>query len=176
MGIGMYYLLLLCSSIKFLSSSISHPTSAPSTSLTPPQTAHHGPPLQSYDILSLQPLTSSTFSTACLVHTPPSQTSTNIHLITIPLHLPRIPYYLKHTLVKTAIRNGASFEISYGGALGHSLSRDGGTGGGGGQEAKMNWWAAVREIVRVTKGKGVALSSGVEDSMGLRGPRDVANL
>ncbi|OBZ77330.1 hypothetical protein A0H81_01669 [Grifola frondosa] len=46
----------------------------------------------------------------------------------------------------------------------------------GGAAAKRNWWAAAREVVRVTKGKGVLVSSGATNESDLRAPRDVANL
>ncbi|EEB94613.1 hypothetical protein MPER_06542, partial [Moniliophthora perniciosa FA553] len=62
--------------------------------------------------------------------------------------------------IRTAIKNGAVFEIPYSGAL----------------TAPTNWWASAREVVRVTKGKGVIVSSGAEEIGDLRAPRDIANL
>lgn len=41
---------------------------------------------------------------------------------------------------------------------------------------KRNWWAAAREVIRVTKGKGVIISGGITNEPDLRGPRDVVNL
>ncbi|KAL5521167.1 hypothetical protein ACEPAG_9089 [Sanghuangporus baumii] len=122
----------------------------------------------SYDILALKPTTQTNLSSACLTHTQPSPLTT--HIISIPLAEPRLPFRLKHTLVRTAIRNGAVFEINYAGAL------LGGGVGGGGDEERRNWWAAARELVRVTKGKGLIVSSGVDNDQLLRAPRDVGNL
>lgn len=85
---------------------------------------------------------------------------------------------MKHTLVRTAIKNGAVFEINYVGALGgehDSVSMQAGIADSG-TSAKRNWWAASRELVRVTKGKGLLLSSGVASSGDLRAPRDIGNL
>ena len=45
-----------------------------------------------------------------------------------------------------------------------------------GPSAKRNWWAATRELVRVTKGKGLIISGGGVVEADLRPPRDVANL
>ena len=45
-----------------------------------------------------------------------------------------------------------------------------------GPSAKRNWWAATRELVRVTKGKGLIISGGGVAEADLRPPRDVANL
>ena len=69
---------------------------------------------------------------------------------------------MKHTMVRTALRNGAVFEISYASALDNT--------------AKRNWWAAAREAVRVTKGKGLIVTSGGTDVADLRAPKDVGNL
>jgi ribonuclease P/MRP protein subunit RPP1 len=128
--------------------------------------------VQPYDLLALVPTTQATFSLACLSHSLPSPLTA--HIISLPLTLPRLPYHLKHTLIRTAIKNGAAFEIGYAGALGgESESLDGSESGAG---AKRNWWAAAREVVRVTKGKGIIVSGGVSTEADLRAPRDVGNL
>ncbi|KAI0051542.1 PHP domain-like protein [Auriscalpium vulgare] len=131
----------------------------------------NAPLLAPYDILALTATTEATFSVACLTHTLPSQLTT--HIISIPLTLPRLPFRLKHTLVRSALRNGAVFEIAYAGALG---AGDGDGGGGSGASTKRNWWAAAREVVRVTKGKGIILSSGTAEHSELRSPKDIGNL
>lgn len=45
-----------------------------------------------------------------------------------------------------------------------------------GPSAKQNWWAATRELVRVTKGKRLILSGGAVAEADLRPSRDVVNL
>ncbi|KAF5391446.1 hypothetical protein D9757_002070 [Collybiopsis confluens] len=131
----------------------------------------------SYDILSLIPTNQATFALACLTHTLPSPLTT--HVISIPLTLPRFPFHLKHTLIRTAIKNGAVFEITYVGALGGEsdsvLIRAGAAEANGGS-AKRNWWAAARELVCVTKGKALIVSGGAVALADIRAPRDVANL
>ena|SRR6266550_7250796 len=130
----------------------------------------------SYDILSLTPTNVTTFSLACLTHTVPSPLTT--HIISLPLTLPRFNFHLKHTLIRTALKNGAAFEITYAGALGgqpDALLADSGFAETG-QNSKRNWWANAREIVRVTKGKGIVLGSGTTNEADLRAPRDVQNL
>ncbi|KAI0638071.1 PHP domain-like protein [Trametes polyzona] len=129
-----------------------------------------------YDLLALVPTTAASFSLACLTHTQPTPLTT--HIISLPLTLPRLPFNLRHTLVRAALKNGAVFEINYAGALGGEgdpgLSIPGGSESGAG--AKRNWWAAAREVARVTKGKGILVSGGVFNEADLRAPRDVANL
>ncbi|KAH9853598.1 PHP domain-like protein [Lenzites betulinus] len=129
-----------------------------------------------YDLLALVPTTAASFSLACLTHTQPTPLTT--HIISLPLTLPRLPFHLKHTLIRAALKNGAVFEINYSGALGAEgdpalgISSAGESGAG----AKRNWWAAAREVARVTKGKGILVSGGVFNEADLRAPRDVANL
>ncbi|KAI0650330.1 PHP domain-like protein [Trametes meyenii] len=129
-----------------------------------------------YDLLALVPTTAASFSLACLTHTQPTPLTT--HIISLPLTLPRLPFNLKHTLVRAALKNGAVFEINYVGALGGEgdPSQSIPSGGEGGAGAKRNWWAAAREVARVTKGKGILVSGGVYNEADLRAPRDVANL
>ncbi len=100
------------------------------------------------------------------------------HIISLPLTLSRLPYHLKHTLTRTAIKNGTVFEINYVGALGGENDTPLVEAGAAenGPAAKRNWWASARELVRVTKGKGLLLSGGVVVDEDLRAPRDVANL
>ncbi|KAM6502890.1 RNase P subunit p30 domain containing protein, partial [Amanita muscaria] len=130
----------------------------------------------SYDLLSLTPTTHGTFSLACLTHTLPSPLTT--HIISLPLTLPRFNFYLKHTLIRTALKNGAAFELPYVGSLGGSQDDTLVNAGyaESGPSAKRNWWAAAREVVRVTKGKGIIVTSGSIGEADLRAPRDVANL
>ncbi|KAG9309685.1 PHP domain-like protein [Chiua virens] len=128
-----------------------------------------------YDLIALAPTSAATFSAACLTHSQPSPLTA--HIITLPLTLPRLPFHLKHTLVRTAIKNGTVFEINYAGALGdpessHAAPSVTDTG----LTAKRHWWAAAREVVRVTKGKGIVVSGGVIGEADYRAPRDVQNL
>ncbi|EIW62064.1 PHP domain-like protein [Trametes versicolor FP-101664 SS1] len=129
-----------------------------------------------YDLLALVPTTAASFSLACLTHTQPTPLTT--HIIALPLTLPRLPFNLKHTLIRAALKNGAVFELGYVGALGGegdpALNLP--SGGESGAGAKRNWWAAAREVARVTKGKGILVSGGVWNEADLRAPRDVANL
>ena len=85
---------------------------------------------------------------------------------------------MKHTPVRTALKNGAVFELTYVGALGGRNDEtmvDAGAAEDG-QNAKKNWWSAARELARVTKGKGILVSSGAASDADIRAPHDVANL
>ncbi|EKM52974.1 uncharacterized protein PHACADRAFT_30094 [Phanerochaete carnosa HHB-10118-sp] len=129
-----------------------------------------------YDLIALLPTTAASFSLACLSHTSPSPLTA--HIISLPLTLPRLPFNLKHTMVRTALKNGTVFEVPYAGALGAESDTAGALVGGseGGSGAKRNWWAAAREVVRVTKGKGIIVTGGVMNQVDLRAPRDIGNL
>ncbi|KAJ6617448.1 RNase P subunit p30-domain-containing protein [Mycena sp. CBHHK59/15] len=128
-----------------------------------------------YDLIALVPTTQPTFSLACLTHSQPS--ALTAHIISLPLTL-RLDFRMKHTLVRTALKNGAVFEINYVGALGgdnDALLVEAGAADSG-AAAKRNWWASAKEVTRVTKGKGLVVSGGVVSEADLRAPRDVANL
>ena len=93
-------------------------------------------------------------------------------MISLPLTLPRLPFHLRHTLIRTAIKNGAVFEMNYSGAFGSDPDAFETVS----VVTKRNWWAAAREVIRVTKGKGVIVSGGVTSEPDLRAPRDIINL
>ena len=123
-----------------------------------------------YDIIALTPTTPGTLSLACLTHSQPS--ALTAHVISLPVTLPRLPFHLKHTLVRTAVKNGVVFEMNYCGAFGSdpdALET-------ASTAIKRNWWASAREVVRVTKGKGLIISGGVTNEPDLRAPRDIINL
>lgn len=137
---------------------------------TPKQASTSSTIFSGYDIIALTPTTPGTLSVACLTHSQPS--ALTAHVVSLPLTLPRLPFHLKHTLIRTAIKNGAVFELNYSGAFGS----DPDTFETASVAIKRNWWAAAREVIRVTKGKGVIVSSGVTDESDLRAPRDIVNL
>ncbi|KAJ6520566.1 PHP domain-like protein [Mycena sanguinolenta] len=139
--------------------------------LTPANAAIFKP----YDLISLVPTTQSAFSLACLTHSQPS--ALTAHIISLPLTL-RLDFRMKHTLVRTALKSGAVFEISYVGALGgdHDPTLVDAGAAESGAATKRNWWATAKEIVRITKGKGLLVSGGVVTEADYRAPRDVANL
>ncbi|KAJ7508398.1 PHP domain-like protein [Mycena galericulata] len=139
--------------------------------LTPANAALFKP----YDLIALVPTTQPAFSLACLTHSQPS--TLTAHIISLPLTL-RLDFRMKHTLIRTALKNGAVFEINYVGALGgdnDAVLVEAGAAESG-TFAKRNWWATAKEVVRVTKGKGLIVSGGVVTEADLRAPKDVSNL
>ena len=71
------------------------------------------------------------------------------------------------------------FEITYGAAIdakSSSLSSKSTSEMPDLSDARRNLFSGAREILRVTNGKGVILSSQAMDAMGLRAPYDVMNL
>ena len=75
-----------------------------------------------------------------------------------------------HTLIRTAIKNGAIFEINYVGALGGEndfffVEADAAEKR---PNAKRNWWASSQELVRVTNGRSIIVSGGIVNEADLR--------
>ncbi|KAI5452304.1 RNA-binding RNA processing protein rpp1 [Naganishia albida] len=119
--------------------------------------------LSAYDIIAVVPTTANAFSNACLKLTEPGPNQVSI--ISLPVHQnPRMPFFAKRSLVKTALRNGAVFEIPYAQALGTSdpsISR----------RYRQNFLTNAREVIRV-----VMAVSGGGGRDGMRSPADLVNL
>ena len=71
--------------------------------------------------------------------------------------------------MRTAIKNGAVFEINYVGASGETSTSSFGVSDSG-------LSAAAREVIHVAKGKGIIVSGGALAESSYRGPMDVQNL
>ncbi|KAG8980241.1 hypothetical protein FRB90_007722 [Tulasnella sp. 427] len=120
--------------------------------------------LKSYDIIALCPTTATTFSLACLTHSVPSPIAA--HIITFDLHsAPRLPFFLKLSTLKVAVKNGAVIEIPYFPIVKRGM----------GDQARRNWWSTAKEVVRVLGGKGLIFSGGGYEG-DVRGAKDVINL
>lgn len=128
--------------------------------------------LLEYDLLSVMPMTENAFQHACITLSELKPFS--IDIITLDLaSAPRLPFHLRRSTVGAAIANGVVFEICYGPAVDtrnvSNDTRDSGT-------LRRNLFSNTRDLLRITNGKGVILSSGAKEALGLRGPYDVMNL
>ncbi|KAL9937869.1 hypothetical protein V8E36_003414 [Tilletia maclaganii] len=138
--------------------------------------ASAGPALQSYDILAVAPTTESAFSLACLSLA--ELKPFGIDIISLDLgSQPRLPFWVKRSLVKAALQLGVVFEIAYSGAL-PVPSSTGSTSSSSGTSdvVRRNLISSTRSLLLLTKGTNVILSSGARDAMQLRAPMDVINL
>lgn len=111
---------------------------------------------QSYDILAVEPKTEKVFQMACQ--------SMEIDLITFDLGADKLPFSLKHGLVREAVGRGVYFEVCLGNAFTSDLS------------LRKNVLANAMALIRITKGKNTIISSGVTTPTQLRGPFDLYNL
>ena len=148
-----------------------HPS--PRLSAPPPQsnsTAHLYPPQTT--LLSVSPLTLSSFSHIALSVAPPSPFAPT--LITLdPSLSPRLPFPLKRGMISTLARTGVGFELVLRGVT--RLDQPGEQPGEAGKR-RRNWIAGAREVVRATEGKGVVISSGAVRAGEMRGTEDLINL
>ncbi|TIC26363.1 PHP domain-like protein [Wallemia mellicola] len=117
-----------------------------------------------YDILAVKVVGPNSFNNACLNMAAPSPFAINIIQIDLSANT-RLPFFFKRNTAGKAISDGAFFEICYGGAL-----------DGSNEYGRRNLIAGVKEIVRVTGGKGIIFSSNVKNALHLRSPYDVINL
>lgn len=87
-----------------------------------------------------------------------------VDLITLDLSDTYFPWLWKSKLIQSCIDAGISFELCYAKVLSSS-------------EHRRQFFANARQLMEVSRrGKGIVLSSGAEDLLGLRGPFDAANL
>jgi ribonuclease P/MRP protein subunit RPP1 len=132
------------------------------------QTASNANALAQFDLIAVQPLDMPSFQYACTSLCMPSATS--IDIITLDLaSSARLPFHLKRSLVLNAIQQGVVFELVYGVTLrtaGPSVPKD----------ARRNVFASAKELVRITKGRGLILSSAVQNCMELRAAPDLIAL
>lgn len=137
------------------------------------------PTLLSYDLLAIRPLTSNQFNAACLNYTEPKQGGQSFDIISLDLSSSaRLPFYLKRTTVGKALDNGAVFEVCYSDAIESSTSDANSSRPPLRREERLrNLISNTRDLLRVTSGgRGVILSSGAAQVLGLRSPSDVINL
>ncbi|CAO1614527.1 unnamed protein product [Jaminaea pallidilutea] len=140
------------------------------------------PTLLSYDLLAIRPLTSNQFNAACLNYTEPKQGGQSFDIISLDLSSSaRLPFYLKRTTVGKALDNGAVFEVCYSDAIEPSTSDASSSSSSRPplrrEERLRNLISNTRDLLRVTSGgRGVILSSGAAQVLGLRSPSDVINL
>eukprot|EP00731_Ephydatia_muelleri_P021706 Em0014g297a len=112
------------------------------------------PPAETYDLLAVRPGSEKVFQHAC--------STLNIDIISLDLSQ-RIPFYMKYPQVSQAMERGLHFEICYSPAI-----RD--------VTARRNVIANAQELVKMTKGKNIILSSEARSDFELRPPEDVSNL
>ena len=113
-----------------------------------------GETVQSYGILSVQPTTENLFQQICQ--------TVECDVITFDM-TSRMPFYIKHPQVSLAIEMGISFEIQYTPAI---------------QDQNQDRHTIINalELIRVSRGRNVVISSCAERTIELRGPYDIVNL
>ncbi|RIB09478.1 RNase P subunit p30-domain-containing protein [Gigaspora rosea] len=110
--------------------------------------------LSTYDILAVRPTNEKTFQNAC--------NTLEIDIISLEMGS-RLTFYLKHSIVGLAIERGIFFEISYAPAIRDSTSR-------------RHLISNAQNLVRVSRGKNIIITSEAQRAMELRGPYDIVNL
>ncbi|KAK8869861.1 hypothetical protein IAR55_000429 [Kwoniella newhampshirensis] len=136
-----------------------------------PLTSQNTSALRNYDILSVAPTGEKAFQLACtdMANPGPNQ----ISIITLPLHERPFTFRFNRKQMRQAQRNGVVFELLYSPALFPSPSLPSDVA----RRYRQNFLSNAREVVRITGGKGVILSSGPGgNENGLRGALDVVNL
>lgn len=110
--------------------------------------------LQTYDVVAAVPCCQRSFELL--------SKDSDVDIISLPSGN-RLPFTLNKKLTDAALARGAVFEITYTQALQSS-------------SARRYLIGNTRSLVRLTRGRGIILSSGAESAHNTRSPHDVANL
>ncbi|CEO97397.1 unnamed protein product (mitochondrion) [Plasmodiophora brassicae] len=110
--------------------------------------------LKSYDIVAFRPTTDKLFQQCCM--------SLDCDIIALDLS-ERLPFPIKFPTVHAATQRGVFFELCYGGLIADPASR---------RQLMSN----MMNVVRVTKGRNIILTSQVIDALHVRSPYDIMNL
>ncbi|XP_062509357.1 ribonuclease P protein subunit p30-like [Corticium candelabrum] len=109
---------------------------------------------KSYDLVAVQPQTDKLFRQCC--------GSLDIDIIALDM-TQRLPFYLRPPQVRQATDRGIHFEILYSPMIADSTAR-------------RHIISTARDLVNLTKGKNIIISSGAAKPIKLRGPYDIINL
>jgi ribonuclease P/MRP protein subunit RPP1 len=125
--------------------------------LTDASTNHRIPQLlPHYDILAARPKDEKTLRLACEI--------LDVDIVSIDLTV-RFPTHFKFKMLSTAVSRGVKIEVCYSQGI---LASD--------ASARRNLINNVVQLVRVTRGRGLLLSSEAKSVLGVRAPSDVINL
>ncbi|KAF9736374.1 hypothetical protein PMIN06_009273 [Paraphaeosphaeria minitans] len=111
---------------------------------------------QQYDLIAARPTDEKTLQQACQ--------SLDVDIISLDLSQ-KFEKHFKFPMLGTAISRGIKIELCYGQAI---LSTD--------SNAKRNVISNATQLIRVTRGRGLIMSSEAKSVLGLRAPSDVMNL
>lgn len=106
------------------------------------------------DIIAVTPTTEKLFHLAC--------TQLEIDIISLPLDT-KLPFYLKYSTMNAAIQRGIYFELCFKSALTDSTAR-------------RNAFYNASQIITISRGKNILVTSGAISAMDVRSPYDFMNL
>lgn len=107
-----------------------------------------------FEVLAVRPTNEKTLQHAC--------TQMDVDIISLDLSV-RLPFYLKHSTIGSAISRGVYLEICYAAGLNDTTAR-------------RHLLSNAANLVRATRGRGLIVSSEASTALGLRGPYDIINL
>lgn len=107
-----------------------------------------------FDILAVRPTSEKTLQYACA--------QMDIDIVSLDLSV-RLPYYLKHSTLGSAVSRGVYIEICYSAGMADT-------------SARRNLISNASNLVRATRGRGLIVSSEASSALSVRGPYDLINL
>lgn len=130
-----------------------------------------------YDVVAVRPTTEQNFTAACLGTGVSSGGVEAASPLLISLDLAqRLPFHFRPRPCMAAVKRGARFEVCYARCLPGGSDNNSHPNPPPDQRARAAFLGNVAELVRATRGRGIVLTSGARDALGLRAPADVVNL
>lgn len=113
------------------------------------------PLLSSWDVVAVEPADAEGLAAAIA--------SGVVDIFVLDMSAGRLPFTLRAADVDAALRSGGAFELKYAPAI---------------RDASMRraFFATAAALLRLTRGRGVVLSSAARDGLEIRGPRDAASI
>ncbi|EGW34987.1 uncharacterized protein SPAPADRAFT_131716 [Spathaspora passalidarum NRRL Y-27907] len=118
-----------------------------------------------FDLIAIQPLTEKALQL----------TITNLDVDLISLNLSsRLPFFLKHKIIGSAIDKGIKFEICYNWLISGAIGYDGTHANV--QLIKKNFFNNVLQLIRASRSRGLVISSGATQPLQLRNSNDILTI
>lgn len=126
-----------------------------------------------FDLIAIQPTSEKALQL--------SITNLDIDIISFNLNS-RLPFFIKHKTICSAINKGIKFEINYSGVLSGSAGYTADSNGGSNtlvasaSQLRRNWFNNVLQLIRASRERGLIISSGANQPLQVRNYTEILTL
>ncbi|GEQ68751.1 hypothetical protein JCM33374_g2419 [Metschnikowia sp. JCM 33374] len=118
-----------------------------------------------FDIVAVQPTTEKALQL--------TTTNLDIDLVSLPMAT-RLPFFLKHKTIGSALAKGIKFEVCYSGLIAGPAGYESSTAlGASGHMSRKNFFSNCIQLIRASRCQGLVFSSGATEPLHVRNYADV---